>query len=111
MKNILIGLMFAFCFLVAQAGTTSGTIQYIDIRQSDGLIYFMINGVNAGRPACAVMPYWMLGNINNNTPTVKQQLALLMQAAATGKMVNITGKGICGLWSDGEDVNDVQLVM
>ncbi len=71
----------------------------------------MINGTNAGRPACAKMPYWMLGNnSNSNTPVVKQQLALLMQAAATGKAVNVSGTGNCGFWIDGEDVNDIQLV-
>lgn len=43
--------------------------------------------------------------------TGKQQLAVLMQAQATGQQVAISGGNTCSRWSDGEDINELSIVI
>ncbi|EPH33209.1 putative exported protein [Acinetobacter guillouiae MSP4-18] len=44
---------------------------------------------------------------NENSPTGKRQLAMLMMAIATNKTVAIPGAETCTRWADGEDISIV----
>ncbi len=90
------------------AGNQSGTVNYVIVRASDGLVYFTINGApKSGSPACATIPYWMIRDENSNAG--KQQYAMLMTAKATGKPVLVSGSNTCLRWGDGEDVDWIEI--
>ncbi len=101
--------VMAACTVGAHAGTQTGTITQLTVRASDGLIIVYMSGTPSGRAACAAnMPYWMIKD--ENSTSGKQQLAELVTAYAAGKTVNIVGMGTCTRWSDGEDINLVNLL-
>lgn len=89
------------------AGAQQGHITQLIVRASDGLIYFYLDGTASGRPACAVNPYWMLRD--ENSTAGKHQLALLIAAQATNKVISVTGMNSCARWADGEDVESINI--
>lgn len=94
-------------FSAMAAGTHTGQVSALLVRQSDGLTYFYLSGVATGRPQCATLPYWMIRD--ENSAGGKKQLAMLMIAQASGKAVTVYGSGACARWRDGEDVDTVLL--
>ena len=111
MKNVALLILSVFGALLSPAciaGSQTGTVAYVVVRASDGLIYFALNGTKAGSPSCATIPYWMIRDENSNSG--KQQYALLIAAQASGKTVSVSGLNTCIRWGDGEDVDWIQLV-
>lgn len=92
----------------ATAGEVIGTIDYLIVRQSDGLVYFGVVGTPTGKPACAVGSYWIVKDENSNAG--KQIIALLMAANAAGQRVRVSGANTCTRWGDGEDVGSLQVM-
>jgi hypothetical protein len=93
----------------AQAGTVTGPIENLIVRDSDGLVYVYISGPVAGRPSCAAgTSYWMVPNETSDSG--KRLYAALLAARMSGRSVQITGKNTCTRWGDGEDINYVQLL-
>jgi hypothetical protein len=91
------------------AGTQSGTVDYITVRASDGLVYFTLKGGSkTGSPSCAKIGYWMIKDENSNSG--KLQYSMVLSAHASGKTINITGMNTCTRWGDGEDVNSIKIV-
>lgn len=108
LKRLLyVSIFYAFCTSVAFAGFGQGRVTQIIVRASDGLVYFFLNAPPTDRPSCATQPYWMIKD--ENSEVGKRQLALLMEAQATGREVQVQGFGTCTRWVDGEDVNVVIL--
>jgi hypothetical protein len=108
--------LFSFFALYASivssvfAGSQTGQVTDLTVRASDGLVYLELSGTHADRPDCAAQhTYWMIKD--EKSLTGKQQLALVMQAQATGQQVTITGTGACTRWIDGEDIDGVHLVI
>lgn len=90
------------------AGEQTGLIKTIDIRQSDGLIYVILNGTHTNKPACAAnQEYWIIKNENSSTGA--KQYAALLLAYSLNRSVTIRGANACTRWSDGEDINEVVL--
>jgi hypothetical protein len=90
------------------AGTQSGTVNYIIVRASDGLVYFTLKGGSrVGNPSCATHGYWMIKDENSNSG--KLQYSMVLSAHASGKTINVTGMNACTRWGDGEDVNSIQI--
>jgi len=99
-----VALLFSSPFV--QAGEQTGTVTYVVVRDSDGLIYFWLTGTHANRPACAAShDYWMIAN--ENSETGKRHFAMLMLAKAQGTTIQVSGKNTCARWSDGEDVGAI----
>jgi hypothetical protein len=97
----------AFC-ASAIAYTQTGTVNYVIVRSTDGLVYFQLSGTRSGAgPACATGSYWAVRDENSNSG--KQQYALLLAAQAAGKTVTVTGTGFCARWNDSEDVDWVKI--
>ncbi len=93
---------------VVFAATYVGKVDTIQIRDSDGLISVEVIGNKFGtQPDCAKYNYLLIKN--ENSPTGKRQLALLMLAIATKKIITITGAGTCTRWPDGEDINSIAI--
>lgn len=90
---------------IAAAGTQTGKVLRVDVRASDGLIYFFLDGTASNRPACATHAYWMIAD--ENSETGKRQLAMLLAARTSGMTVSVYGAGTCTRWRDGEDVNNL----
>ena len=91
----------------AWAGTQTGQVIDLSIRASDGLIYFYMNGMVSGRPACAVKsPYWVLKD--ERSATAEKQFALLLEARKTGQVITVIGSDTCLRESNGEDVNYIR---
>lgn len=105
-------LLAAFLLLASTgsyAGNQIGTVNYVIVRASDGLVYFALNGsVKTGSPSCATIGYWMIRDENSNAG--KQQYAMLLAAQASGKRLNVVGLNTCNRWGDGEDVDWMQIV-
>jgi len=102
--------LFCASLSSAIAGSQTGQVTDIYTRASDGLVYVELSGVHANRPDCAAQhSYWMIRD--EKSLTGKQQLALLMQAQATGQQVTISGFNTCGRWIDGEDIDGIRLVI
>jgi len=90
------------------AGSQTGTVDYIIVRASDGLIYFTLKDAAAtNRPSCATINYWMIGDENSNSG--QAQYAMVLSAQASGKSVTVEGMGFCKRWPDGEDVNAIMI--
>lgn len=101
-----ISLLFS---LLSHAGEQTGTIQYLRVRASDGLIYFALTGTaKTSSPACATRGYWMIRDEKSGAG--KQQYAMLLAAQLTGKSVVVSGLNTCSRWPDGEDVNDIYIM-
>lgn len=91
------------------AGTQTGTVNYVVVRASDGLVYFYLNGGQLqNRPACAKIGYWIIKDENSNSG--EQQYAMILAAHASGKPVTVVGMNSCTRWPDGEDVNYIQFL-
>ena len=101
--------MFVLTLLMSSkiyAGSQSGTVDYITVRASDGLIYFTLKGESkVGNPSCATIGYWMIKDENSNSG--KQQYSMVLSAQASGKIISVTGMNACTRWSDGEDVDSI----
>ena len=107
MKKTIGILLFVLSFN-AYPGSQIGTVKYVIVRASDGLVYFALKeGEFNGRPACARIGYWMIKNENSNAG--KQQYAMILSAHASGKIVSVVGTNTCTRWGDGEDVNTIQI--
>lgn len=91
----------------AMAGTQTGYITFLQVRDTDGLVYFGLTGTATGKPACAFHSPWSI--TNENSDTGKRLFALLMSAHAAGQQVSVTGKNTCTRWADQEDVATVSL--
>lgn len=102
--------LYAGLIALATAGTQTGQVTDVFVRASDGLVYFQLSGTSSDRPACAANhTYWMIKD--EKSLTGKQQLAMLMQAQATGQTVAVSGAGTCTRWADGEDTDGIRLIL
>ncbi|WP_244946600.1 hypothetical protein [Gallaecimonas pentaromativorans] len=90
------------------AGTQTGTVSQIIVRQSDGLHYFYISGPSSEKPGCASKSYWMIKD--ESSAAGKDQYALLMMAYSMRAKVRVDGLSTCTRWLDGEDVNTILLL-
>jgi hypothetical protein len=108
MKNF-IGIILIILSFNSYAGSQTGTVNYIIVRASDGLVYFLLKGgALDSQPACATHGYWMIKDENSNAG--KQQYSMILAAHASGKTVKVTGMNSCSRWGDGEDVNSIQII-
>ncbi len=110
MKNLVLIALVLASFVASEAvvaGEVTGTISSVIVRQSDGLTYFYMNGTPTGKPACAGRPYWMIKD--ENSEVGKKLYALLLTAKTTDATVRVVGLNTCTRWSDGEDVDWIQL--
>ena len=89
----------------AIAGTQTGTVKDVYIRDSDGLILVNLAGTHSARPACALLTYWAIPN--ETTDSGKRLYALLLAAQLSGRTVIVIGKDTCSRWPDGEDIDTV----
>jgi hypothetical protein len=104
----IIFLLFMFISTNIYAGTQLGTVDYIIVRASDGLVYFTLKGGDqAGKPSCATHGYWMIKD--ENSTSGKLQYSMVLSAHASGKVIKVTGMNTCTRWGDGEDVNSIQI--
>lgn len=103
-------LLVIFCCVSLFAGQSSGYVDSLLVRDSDGLVYFFLRDevVLSEKPSCATKKYWMVKS--ENSVAGKNQLSLLMAAQMAGKKVKVYGYHTCERWGDGEDVNTVQLL-
>lgn len=109
MKKRILAALCVFIAPISHAGSQTGTIQYVRVRASDGLIYFALNGgPKSGSPACATAGYWIIRDENSNSG--KQQYAMLLAAQLAGKSVAVHGMDSCIRWSDGEDAGEIRIV-
>lgn len=101
-----VGLVF---FELSYAATETGYIDYIIVRDSDGLVYFGLkeSQLEGQKPACASKSYWMIRD--ENSATGQQQLSVLLSAQMAGKKITVYGYDQCTRWGDGEDVNAIRL--
>ena len=91
----------------AQASEAVGTVAVLAVRSADGLHYVVVNGSRSVKPACATYEYFMI--TDEHSDAGKAQLAMLLSAYMSGKVVHVSGSGICGRWGDGEDIMMVTL--
>lgn len=113
-------LLFALVSLcwpqAGQASTEWGTLKWIGVRATDGLVYFALQippypystyyPPRTPRPACATQGYWILGDIAK--PAVRLQYDLLLRSREMGIPLRVDGLGTCTTWPDAEDVETVQ---
>ena len=85
------------------AGSVTGVVRRLLVRDSDGLVLVEIIGSATGKPACATHSYWIIRD--ENSESGKRQYALLLAAKASGLTVQISGANRCSRWSDGEDID------
>ncbi|MFN3900695.1 MAG: hypothetical protein ACK4GU_11540 [Alishewanella aestuarii] len=99
---------FALSLFQSKAGTQEGYIDWINVRASDGLIFFALkDGIKHNSPTCAANNYWMIRD--ENSEAGKKQFALLLTAQAAGKKITVVGMNSCQRWGDGEDVDWIRL--
>lgn len=92
----------------ALASTYTGKVSTISVRDEDGLVWITIQGERtSNRPTCATNWYMVIKNENSSAG--KRQLAMLVMAKATNKIVVIDGAGTCNRWRDGEDISTVSI--
>lgn len=90
----------------AGAANQSGPIDYVSVRERDGLVYFKLKAdAPADHPACSTRNYWMVAN--ENSPVGRMQLAALLAAKSSGASVTVIGSGTCTRWPDGENLDEL----
>ena len=105
---LLLASMCAVAVSPATAGTQTGFIKSIYVRDSDGLILvnlFMDETYFPNHPACGWQTYWVVPN--ETTASGKRLFATLLAAQISGRHVTILGKNTCSRWGDGEDIDTV----
>ena len=101
-------LLLIVCSFSVLAGSQIGTVSSVIVRASDGLTYFTLNGAaKSDNPTCATNSYWMIKD--ENSEVGKKQYAMVLAAQASGRELTVVGMNSCTRWSDGEDVNWMQL--
>ena len=108
--------LFAFILLFfvtalphALAGSQTGTVSYIIVRDRDGLVYFALEGGAANsKPTCATLGYWMIKDEDSTAGMM--QYSMLLSAQASGQTVTVVGHNTCTRWGDGEDVNYIKIL-
>lgn len=91
----------------AIAGSQTGLVKDVYIRDSDGLILVDLQGIATLKPACALRSYWIVPN--EKTDSGKRLYTMLLAAQLAGRPVTINGKNTCTRWGDGEDIDTVGL--
>lgn len=90
------------------AGEQSGVVSSVVVRQSDGLVYFTLEGnITTGKPSCVKKEYWMIRD--ENSTAGKFQYSMVLSALSSGKRVSVSGLNTCVRWADDEDVNYICL--
>jgi hypothetical protein len=89
------------------AGTQTGLVKDVYIRDSDGLVLVNLSGTAALKPGCALRTYWIVPNEKSDSG--KRLYAMLISAQLAGRPVTIKGKDTCTRWGDGEDIDSVDL--
>ncbi len=108
MIRLAISIVLVLSSASASAGTVTGQVKFLTVREADNLHYVVINGIETGRPSCAAATnYLMIKNEDSNTG--RSQFASLLSAKISGTPVTIIGAGTCTRWGDGEDINSVIL--
>ena len=108
MKVRLAVMLASLCAVAATpaiAGTQTGLVKDVYIRDSDGLILVDVFGTATNHPACALQTYWIIPN--ETTDSGKRLYAMLLSAQLAGRSVTIQGKDTCTRWPDGEDIDVV----
>jgi len=96
----------ALAFIPAFAGTLTGYVKDVYVRDSDGLVFVDLIGTATGRPPCALgTSYWIVPN--ESTEAGKRLYQALLGAHLAGRVVAIQGKNTCDRWPDGEDIETV----
>ena len=74
--------------------------------RSDGLHWFVLEGVHSNKPSCAAnQNYWMIKN--ENSQAGKTQISMLIAAHSAGRSVAVDGANSCTRWGDGEDADTI----
>ncbi|SHG52782.1 hypothetical protein [Massilia sp. CF038] len=108
MKKTLLAIAALTLSAPSFAGFQVGTVKSVTVRDSDGLVFFVLNGTaREGRPTCAGQTYWMIKN--ETTLAGKQLYAQVLAAQLSGKTLTVEGAGTCTRWPDGEDVRSISL--
>ena len=94
--------------VLVEASDQNGKVNALEIRASDGLIFFVLDGNRSAKPSCATRDYWMIRDEKSNAG--KQQFAALLSAKISGRAILIRGSGTCARWGDGEDIESVVVV-
>ena len=105
---VLLASLCALAVRPAIAGTQTGFVKDLYVRDSDGLILVDLFGsVDFGdrHPACGWQRYWIVPNETTNSG--KRLFATLLAALISGHKITIHGKNTCGRWRDGEDIDTV----
>lgn len=104
----MVGMALLASVPAAEAGTQTGTITSLYVRDSDGLIYLFMTGTATGQPGCATGNYWMVRA--ENSEAGKRQFATLLAAKLAGQTIQLIGKNTCVRWVDGEDIEEVRVL-
>lgn len=107
-RNVVVFVLSLLGCSLADAGTITGSVSRVIQRSTNGLTYVVVSGTASGKPACAAGTYWMIAD--ENSESGKKQYAMLLMAMATGRTVKIVGRNSCIRWSDGEDIDYIQLM-
>ena len=110
MKACLALVLASWCAVAispAIAGTQTGFVDTVYVRDSDGVIVVGITGNASGHPVCAQQTYWVIPN--ETTDSGKRLFSMLLAAQLSFRLVNIVGKNTCSRWPDGEDIDAIGL--
>jgi hypothetical protein len=110
MKVLQAAMLASLCGVAATqtiAGTQTGLVKDVYIRDSDGLILVDLTGTAVLKPGCALRSYWIVPN--EKTDSGKRLYTMLLAAQLAGRPVTIKGKDTCTRWGDGEDIDTVGL--
>jgi hypothetical protein len=91
----------------AMAGSQTGLVKDVYVRDSDGLVLVDLTGTATLKPNCALRSYWIVPN--EKTDSGKRLYTMLLAAQLAGRPVTIIGKNTCTRWGDGEDIDTVGL--
>ncbi|MBB3006214.1 hypothetical protein [Cupriavidus alkaliphilus] len=105
LKSLAVGVLAVFGIVShAMAGTAVGKVTKLNVRE--GLVYFTLSGAAVGRPGCAVnTQYFMIKDENSSVG--RQQIALLLTAMSSDKLITADGANQCTKWGDGEDLRQI----
>jgi len=105
---LMLASMYALAAAPAMAGQQFGTVNVLNVRDSDGLLWVNLTGSPSDRPLCAAnTTYWIIPN--ETTDTGKRLYEMLLAANVAGRAITIHGKNTCNRWGDGEDIDFIEM--
>jgi hypothetical protein len=94
----------------AASSITNVTVKEAAINRAYGnYVFIHLSSASSGAPSCAINTYWQY-TLSLDGLASKELYSMLLAAAASGKLVSLTGTGLCSEFYSVESLQSINLL-